>query len=71
MPDMDGYSLTNQIKADPEYRSIPVIAITANVMKGDRERSLSAGCDGYIEKPIDIDLFLDQVANFSNHRSEI
>jgi len=71
MPDMDGYSLTNQIKADPEYQSIPVIAITANVMKGDRERSLSAGCDGYIEKPIDIDLFLDQVANFSNHRSEI
>lgn len=64
MPVIDGYTLTNQIKAIPEFSKIPVIALTANVMRGDRERSMQAGCDGYIEKPIDIDTFLEQVARF-------
>jgi len=64
MPDVDGYTLTNQIKAMPELAKVPVVAITANVMRGDRERVLSAGCDGYIEKPIDVDIFLDQIARF-------
>lgn len=64
MPDVDGYTLTNQIKAMPELAKVPVVAITANVMRGDRERVLSAGCDGYIEKPIDVDNFLDQIARF-------
>lgn len=64
MPDMDGYTLTNHIKGLPGLSKIPVIALTANVMKGDRERTLDAGCDGYIEKPIDIDRFLEQVADF-------
>jgi two-component system cell cycle response regulator DivK len=64
MPDMDGYSLTYEIKALPGLENVPVIALTANVMKGDRERTLQAGCDGYIEKPIDVDRFLDQVAAF-------
>src|SRR5512136_2069861 len=44
MPDMDGYTLTAQIRAMPKYRSTPIIAVTANVMRGDRERSLEAGC---------------------------
>ena len=64
MPDMDGYTLTNQIKAFPNLANVPVIAITANVMKGDRERTLSAGCDGYIEKPIDVDRFVEQVEKY-------
>lgn len=64
MPDVDGYTLTNQIKSDPELFNIPVIAITANVMKGDRERTLDAGCDGYIEKPIDVDRFIEQIERF-------
>ncbi|RPH70739.1 response regulator [bacterium] len=64
MPDMDGYTLTNRLKLDPRYKQIPIIALTANVMKGDRERTLQAGCDGYIEKPIDVDNFLEQVARF-------
>ncbi len=55
MPDLDGYSLTSQIKANPAFTHIPIIALTANVMKGDREKSLKAGCDGYIQKPIDVD----------------
>lgn len=64
MPDEDGYTLTNQIRTMPGLHSVPIIAITANVMKGDRERTLKAGCDGYIEKPIDIDHFLAQVERF-------
>jgi len=64
MPDMDGYTLTSQIKSYPHLADVPVIAITANVMKGDRERTLEAGCDGYIEKPIDVDRFIDQVEKF-------
>jgi two-component system cell cycle response regulator DivK len=64
MPDMDGYTLTNEIKAMPNLLTVPIVAITANVMKGDRERTLSAGCDGYIEKPIDVDRFIEQVERF-------
>lgn len=64
MPEMDGYSLTAQLKALPEYTRIPVVAITANALRGDRERTYQAGCDGYIEKPIDIDTFLDQIVSY-------
>lgn len=64
MPDVDGYTLTSQIKAIPEFKDTPVIALTANVMRGDREKVFQAGCNGYIEKPIDVDRFLTQVAQF-------
>ena len=64
MPDMDGYALTAKIRAMPEFTKIPIIAMTANVMRGDRERSLEAGCDGYIQKPIDIDILTQQVERF-------
>lgn len=64
MPDMDGYSLTAKIKDTPGLESIPIVALTANVMRGDRERSLEAGCDGYIQKPIDIDLLSEQIERF-------
>ncbi len=64
MPDMDGYTLTTKIKSTPALRSIPIVAITANVMRGDREKVFNAGCDGYIEKPIDVDRFTDQLVAF-------
>ncbi len=64
MPDMDGYSLTAKIKDIPRFESTPIIALTANVMRGDRERSLEAGCDGYIQKPIDIDKLSEQIEHF-------
>jgi two-component system cell cycle response regulator DivK len=64
MPDIDGYSLTAQIKGTPGFEQTPIIALTANVMRGDRERSLQAGCDGYIQKPIDIDKLSEQIENF-------
>jgi two-component system, cell cycle response regulator DivK len=64
IPDVDGYTLTSKFKTVPSVRTIPIIAITANAMRGDREKTLHAGCDGYIEKPIDIDNFLTQVNSF-------
>ena len=64
MPETDGYTLTAQIKAVPGFAQIPIIAVTANVMRGDRERSLQAGCDGYIQKPIDIDVLTKQLERF-------
>jgi two-component system cell cycle response regulator DivK len=64
MPEMDGYTLTGQIKALPGFDKTPIIAVTANVMRGDKERSLNAGCDGYIQKPIDIDTLSQQIENY-------
>jgi len=61
MPDMDGYTLTGKLKEIPRLAKVPIIALTANVMRGDKERTLNAGCDGYIQKPIDVDTFADQV----------
>ena len=63
-PDIDGYMLTADLKTRPNLHQIPIIAITANVMRGDRERVFKSGCNGYIEKPIDVDRFLDQIAAF-------
>jgi two-component system, cell cycle response regulator DivK len=53
LPDMDGREVARQIKGNPRTRDIPVVAITALAMKGDREAALAAGCDAYITKPID------------------
>jgi two-component system cell cycle response regulator DivK len=64
MPDIDGYTLTTQLRALPTLNNVPIIALTANVMKGDRERSLEAGCDGYLQKPVDIDTLTSQVEKF-------
>jgi len=52
LPDIDGLEATARLKASPELAWIPIIALTANVMHGDRERFIAAGCDGYIPKPI-------------------
>jgi two-component system cell cycle response regulator DivK len=64
MPGVDGYTLTARIKTMPGYASVPILAITANVMRGDREKTLEAGCDGYIQKPIDIDHLTREIERF-------
>jgi len=64
LPDIDGYTLTNHMRANPRISKTPIIALTANVMKGDRERSLEAGCDGYIQKPLDVDALPAQINRF-------
>ncbi len=64
MPDVDGYVLTAELKSRPDFNKIPIVAITANVMRGDREKVFKSGCNGYIEKPIDVDLFLEEIAKY-------
>ena len=64
LPDVDGYALTTRLKSLPHLAGTPIVALTANVMKGDRERSLAAGCDWYIQKPIDVDLLPRQIAQY-------
>jgi two-component system cell cycle response regulator DivK len=71
MPDMDGYALTVKIKGMQAFSKIPIIAVTANVMRGDREKSLEAGCDGYIQKPIDIDTIGQQIERFIFRRANV
>ena len=64
LPEMDGYEATALLKKVDALADVPIIAMTANVMKGDREKTLEAGCDGYIQKPIDVDLLPDQIEEF-------
>ena len=71
MPDMDGYTLTAQIKAMDGFGKVPILAITANVMRGDREKTIEAGCDGYIQKPIDIDQLVREVEKFLARRAHV
>jgi two-component system cell cycle response regulator DivK len=61
MPEMDGLTATAQIRNIPELNHVPIVALTANVMQGDKEKTLEAGCDGYIPKPIDVDRFPHEV----------
>jgi two-component system cell cycle response regulator DivK len=71
MPGVDGYTLTARIKSIEKYSRIPIIAVTANVMRGDREKSLEAGCDGYIQKPIDIDTLAQQIERFLTRSANV
>src|SRR5688500_16609286 len=64
LPEMDGYAVTAEMRKNSALARTPIVALTANVMRGDREKSLSAGCDGYIRKPVNIDELPDQVAHF-------
>jgi CheY-like chemotaxis protein len=64
LPGQDGLSLTRQLKADPAYASIPVVAVTAHAMASDRQLSLDAGCIGHITKPYDTQMLGDQIADF-------
>jgi CheY-like chemotaxis protein len=64
MPGMDGLEMTRRIKADPRNRDVIVVALTALAMKGDEERAIEAGCDGYITKPIDTRALGDRVRAF-------
>ena len=58
LPGMDGIELTRRLKADPAHCGILIVALTAYAMKGDREKMLAAGCDGYVTKPIDAEALL-------------
>ncbi len=64
LPKIDGYEVTKRLKRDKDLRNIPVIALTAQAMKGHREEALAAGCDGYIAKPINVRELPMQIQHF-------
>ena len=64
LPGMDGLTLTHQLKADPATQAIRIVALTAFAMKGDEQKALAAGCDGYLAKPIDTRKLPGQVAGW-------
>lgn len=61
IPKIDGYEATRRLKARPDFKDIPIIAFTAHAMKGDQEKALQAGCNGYISKPINVKDFPEQI----------
>ncbi|MFG1417518.1 response regulator [Xanthobacter sp. V0B-10] len=65
LPEISGLDVTRKLKADPELRAIPVVAVTAFAMKGDEERIRAGGCEAYLSKPISVAKFLETVRHFT------
>ena len=70
LPHMDGYSVARKLRANPDLSGIPIVAVTSYAMAGDRDKALCAGCNGYIEKPINPDTFMRQVEQHLPCREE-
>jgi CheY-like chemotaxis protein len=64
LPGMDGLSVIREMKSDDRTNRIPILALTAHAMRGDKDRFLEAGCDGYISKPIDVKTFLSSIEQY-------
>ena len=64
LPGMDGYEVARTLRATPSMRDTPIIAVTSYAMVGDRESILEAGCDGYLEKPIDPETFVADITSY-------
>jgi two-component system, cell cycle response regulator DivK len=64
LPDISGFEIARAVKLDPRTARLPVVAVSAFAMSGDRDRALAAGCDAYIQKPIDPDRFIEQIQPF-------
>ncbi len=64
LPGMDGLSVVRAMKGDTRTARVPILALTAHAMRGDKDRFLDAGCDGYISKPIDVKTFLSSIEQY-------
>ena len=71
LPEVDGWEVTRRLKADEVTRSLPVIAITAHAMVGDREKALAAGCDDFVTKPIDFNNLFNKIEALCNRASTL
>jgi two-component system, cell cycle response regulator DivK len=70
LPGMDGYAVARALRSDPGNTNTPIIAVTSHAMVGDREQALAAGCNGYIEKPINPDSFVAEVESHLRARQK-
>lgn len=64
LPGMDGLSVVRAMKSEPRTARVPILALTAHAMRGDKDRFLDAGCDGYISKPIDVKTFIASIRQY-------
>ena len=64
LPEMDGYAVARRFRSESAFADVPIIAVTSYAMVGDREKSIKAGCTGYIEKPIDPDTFVPELGKY-------
>lgn len=71
LPGMDGYAVARTLRETAELRHVPIIAVTSYAMVGDREKTIAAGCNGYIEKPINPDTFVEEIGRFLPNRSTL
>jgi two-component system cell cycle response regulator DivK len=68
IPKLDGYEVTRRLKSQVKFKDTPIIALTAHAMKGDKEKAMEAGCDGYISKPIDIHELPNQIKSYLKNK---
>ncbi|MBT4035424.1 MAG: response regulator [Candidatus Marinimicrobia bacterium] len=68
LPKMNGYEVAMELRKDDALKTVPIVAITSYAMPGDQEKALSAGCSGYIKKPINPDTFLEEVESYLNKK---
>lgn len=71
LPEMDGYAVAQALRRNVQLKDVPIVAVTSYAMVGDRERALAAGCNGYIEKPINPDTFMNEVEKFLNIKPQL
>ena len=64
LPSMDGYAVARELRSNPALKNTPIVAVTSYAMTGDREKTIEAGCNGYIEKPINPDTFVAEIERY-------
>jgi CheY-like chemotaxis protein len=69
LPGMDGYEVTRRIRHNETFGKIPIVALTAHAMRGDKEKSLAAGCNAYVSKPINVHTFPDVIAGLLSRKN--
>ena len=70
LPKIDGYEVTRRLKSQQEFKDIPIVALTAHAMRGDREKALEAGCEGYISKPINVRKLPELIMSYLRGKKE-
>lgn len=68
LPTMDGYAVARKLRGNPALANIPIVAVTSYAMTGDREQAIAAGCNGYIEKPINPDTFVSEIKRYAGQK---